>query len=115
MTLQLDNEHLTLSWHNLFRIRQLSDRINSSIIEKFNNLQKYSSWYNNILDKIEKDVAYFPQECLREDFLSTYIVDTNFDLQHKSDENKSFTLELQQIHFVKLATVIISRLTRKLL
>lgn len=114
VTLQLNNDRLTLSRHNLFRISQLSDCISSSINEKCNSLKKYCTWYNIILDKIEKEVLHFPHECLREDFLSKFIIDYNFDVQNLCDKNRSFTLELQQIHFVKLATIIISRITRKL-
>lgn len=115
VTLLLNNVRLTLSRYNLIRIKQLSECINSSLTEKCNNLQKYCTWYKTILDKIENDVAYFPRECLREDFMSTYIVDSNFDTQHLSDENKSFMLELQHIHFIKLAKFIISRLAKQLI
>lgn len=61
-----------------------------------------------MLDKIEKGVAYFSHECIRENCLSTFIADTDFDLQNMRDENRSFILELQRIHFEQLASTIIS-------
>lgn len=104
------NNRITLSRQNLFRIKQLQTCIDANITEKLKKLQKYQSCFNLICQTIKKEVENLPTECIRTDFITSYIDDYNFNVDSESDENKSFILEIQKMNTEKLAEVVVSNI-----
>lgn len=111
--LQLYDKRITLTRSNLLYIRQLYSCINAHIIEKINNLYKYSSWYDIVLSIIKNELQYLPPDCLRTDFISSYILDYNFNFDNITDENKSFILELHKVHSNKLSDIVLNDIVNK--
>jgi hypothetical protein len=52
-------------------------------------------------------MLYLPPECIRCDFISTYIKDYNIKMDNMKDEDKSFTLELQLLYHEKFTEIIL--------
>lgn len=66
----------------------------------------YQTVFNNACIIIKYDILYLTPECIRCDFISTYIKDYNFKMIDLKNEEKSFLLELQQIHHGKFSDII---------
>jgi hypothetical protein len=101
------NGRIKLSSINLNRLKLLQPCINANIIEFTNKLVLYQTVFNNACMIIKYDILYLTPECIRSDFISSYIKDYNFKMEDMKDEEKSFLLELQQIHHVKFADIVL--------
>lgn len=102
-----NNSRITLSSVNLNRLKLLESRINANIIELTNKLVMYQTVFNNACIIIKYDILYLSPDCIRSDFISAYIKDYNFKMVDLKDEEKSFLLELQQIHHGTFADIIL--------
>lgn len=101
------NGRITLSSFNLNRLKLLQPCINANIIELANKLVLYQTVFNNACMIIKCDILYLSPECIRSDFISSYIKDYNFKMEDMKDEEKSFLLELQQMHHMKFADIVL--------
>lgn len=107
VSLYHNNNKITLLSINLNRLKLLESCINANIIELSNKLVMYQTVFNNACIIIKYDILYLTPECIRSDFISIYIKDYNFKMDDLKDEEKSFLLELQQIHHGKFADIIL--------
>lgn len=102
-----NNNRITLSSDNFNRLKSLESCINAYIIELTNKLVMYQTVFNNACIIIKYDILYLSPDCIRSDFISTYIKDYNLKMDDLKDEEKSFLLELQQIHHGTFADIIL--------
>jgi len=65
--------------------------INANIIELTNKLVMYQTVFNNACIIIKYDILYLSADCIRSDFISTYIKDYNFKMDDLKDEEIIFT------------------------
>jgi len=89
------NSRIKLSSINLNRLQLLQPCINANIIEFANKLVMYQTVFNNVCMIIKYDILYLTPECIRSDFISSYIKDYNFKMEDMKDEEKTFLFELQ--------------------
>lgn len=101
------NNRFTLPSSNLNRLKLLESCINANIEVLTNKLVMYQTVFNNACIIIKYDILYLTPECIRCDFISAYIKDYDFKMDDLKDEEKSFLLELQQIHHGKFADIIL--------
>lgn len=102
-----NNDRITLSSDNLNRLKLLESCINANIIELTNKLVMYQTVFNNACIIIKYDILYLSPDCIRSDFISTFIKDYNFKMDDLKDEEISFLLALQQIHHGKFADIVL--------
>ncbi|CAI6360227.1 unnamed protein product [Macrosiphum euphorbiae] len=102
-----NNNRITLSSDNLNRLKLLETMYNANIIELTNKLVMYQTVFNNACIIIKYDILYLSPDCIRSDFISTYIKDYNFKMDDLKDEEISFLLDLQQIHHGKFADIVL--------
>ncbi|KAE9524188.1 hypothetical protein AGLY_015433 [Aphis glycines] len=93
------HKRIKLSSINLNRLKLLQPCINANIIEFADKLVMYQTC----------DVLYLTPECIRSDYISSYIKDYNFKMEDMKDDGKSFLFELQQIHHVKFVGIVLKR------
>ncbi|KAF0723940.1 Uncharacterized protein FWK35_00026980 [Aphis craccivora] len=96
------NGRITLSSFNFNRLKLLQPCINANIIELANKLVLYQTVFNNACMIIKCNILYLKPECIS-DFISSYI---NI-LMDMNDEEKSFLLELQKMHHMKFADIVL--------
>jgi len=86
-----NNNRIRLSSDNLNRLKLLEPCINANIIELTNKLVMYQTVFNNACIIIKYDILYLSADCIRSDFISTYIKDYNFKMDDLKDEEIIFT------------------------
>lgn len=111
ISLRNGDNHITLSRHDLYRLRQLLNCINANITEKLNKINVYQSNFDSVYKTLQNDILRLPVECIRTDFVNQYIQDYQFNLNDTSDEDKSFIYELHQLHYEQLSEIIINSKT----
>lgn len=115
ISLRADKNCITLSLLDLYRLKQLQDCIDSVILEKQKKLVMYQQCFNFVYNLITKNVKDLPLACRRNDFLSRYIQDYNFDFSNTQFDDLSFIFEIQQYHYVTLSNLILKDLELEVL
>lgn len=105
--LYFKNNYIVLSRNNFYCLKLRCECVNASIVEKNNKLNTYQTYFDNIFSIIKNEISYLPPSCIRKDFISSYIQDYKFNLAESTDEVRSFTAELQQIHHDQLADLLV--------
>ena len=111
ITLHLNEEYITLTHVDLYRLRQLQNLIDLYVADKQKRLANYQITFNTAYDLIKNDVRGLPSTCQRNEFTNQYIQNYDFKYyNHLQNDDTSFLYEILQFHFNTLSDMILQDL-----
>lgn len=111
--LYVNDNFITLSFTDLFRLKQLQQCVNTCIIEKQKKLVSYQKTFDEAYSLIKADITELPPYCQQNNFTDQYI--QNYDFSHSSIQNDDscFIHEILQYHYNSLSYMILQDLIGK--
>lgn len=111
ITLNINDEYITLSHIDFCRLKQLQHCIDLYIAEKQKRLQSFQATFDTAYELIKNDVRGLPISCQRNEFTNQYIQNYDFNYySHLQNDDTSFLYEILQYHFNTMSELILQDL-----
>lgn len=99
--LTANNNYISLNRTDLIRLTTLNNVINALLQEKENKLEMFQKCYTWLLNIFQYELIDFPFKMTY--YIASHIRDYKINLENKTDEEKSFLMELQHLGNIVLA------------
>jgi len=106
--LYVNNQFITLSYNDLYRIKELQECIDSYIVEKQKKLVSYQSTFDTVYSLIKANINILPLSCQRNDFTNQYIQNFDFSNCFVQNDDVSFMYEILQFYNNSLSDIILN-------